>query len=206
MKPNEKEFERQFLAAFRDPLAAWGFQYAGGFYFTLERQRVRHGIQFGRAYRYTRMRFEFMMGTGVTHPAVNDLCGPEVFPEGSFTVGISVYCRTRPETFGYWYLEDPACVPEVLDCIQREVLPFLERFSDLSEIRRALEAGWPPPFIIARDHVVWLLAAIMALQGDRDKALAMLDQALEERRGQLPKHWLDVASVRHRLLSWSGKC
>jgi hypothetical protein len=199
-KAGKRRFEREFLAAFQKPLATVGFQYAGHLYFN--REGDRQGIQFAETYRYLAKRFEFMMYAGVTHPAVNDLCGHEVMREDNFTVGIGIYCRTRDETFGYWYLEDPTSIPEVLEYVHREAIPFVERFSDLNEIRLALEAGPPLPFICAHDDIVWLLGAIMALQGERDRALAMIEKALEERRDQLPKHWFSAELVRRRLESW----
>lgn len=90
----------------------------------------------------------------------------------------------------------------ILSDLKNHVLPFIERFSRLAELRKVLESPNPKDWIglgVDVDRRVIVLAAIHLTEGDRAGAMKMLDDAVLERKAALPKRRFEIEYMRKRL-------
>jgi hypothetical protein len=90
----------------------------------------------------------------------------------------------------------------ILAEIRQYALPFLEKFSDVSAVREALESENPRDwFVLTGTQRTAKLAAIEFIQGRQPLAIARLDQTLRELREAPPKHRLPLEKLRDRMLA-----
>lgn len=90
----------------------------------------------------------------------------------------------------------------ILDDLNNRAIPFVERYSKLFEVRKAVESSNSKDWInlgVDQDRRVNVLAAIQLVQGDKPSAMKTLDDALAERKTALPKRRFEIEYLRKRL-------
>jgi hypothetical protein len=91
----------------------------------------------------------------------------------------------------------------VLNDLKNLALPFIERYSKLSEVWSRLESPnrqeWFDMGVSVNRRVV-VLAAILWTQGDKLGAMKTLDKGLAERMTALPKYRFEIEKLRRRLI------
>lgn len=97
----------------------------------------------------------------------------------------------------------------ILGDLRQHALPFIERYSRIGELRKALESSDNKDWIgvgLNVDTRVTTLAAIQLIQGDRagavktlDDALKALDESLAGKPHELRKRRFEIAYLRNRL-------
>ena len=88
--------------------------------------------------------------------------------------------------------------------LENLAVPFIERYSDLTELRAAVASSNPKDWMnlgIDQDRRANVLAAIQMVQGEREAAIKTLDDALAYRKGGSPAGTFDIRQMRARLLS-----
>lgn len=91
----------------------------------------------------------------------------------------------------------------ILGDLDSLALPFIERYSKLSTLRKAVESANAEDWIklgLSQDRRVNVLAAIQIFQGDKPGAMKTLDNAIAERKAALPKRWIEIECLRRRLV------
>jgi hypothetical protein len=91
----------------------------------------------------------------------------------------------------------------ILDDLNTLAIPFIERYSKLPNLRKAVESAIATDWIhvgLHHDSRVCVLAAIQIVEGDRHGAMKTLDDALAERKGALPKRRFKIEQLRRRLV------
>ncbi len=91
----------------------------------------------------------------------------------------------------------------ILDDLNTLAIPFIERYSTLPNLRKAVESAIATDWInvgLNHDSRVCVLAAIQIVEGDRLGAMKTLDDALAERKGALPKRRFKIEQLRRRLV------
>jgi len=91
----------------------------------------------------------------------------------------------------------------VLEEIDRYGIPFMDRYSDLRNLKDRLTSSEPTCFTLNKEARICLRAAIVAFEGHPAEALRIVDEAIEERRGALPKYRIALEQLRTRLVSLS---
>jgi len=120
------------------------------------------------------------------------------------TVSMPLHLLRENKRFTEWQFYTSDDLEQLRDTVTHELtdiaLPFLERHSKLAELRRKLESPTPADwFILGPEGRLTVLAAIRFVQGDKPGALKILDDALLERKGDLPAKRLPIEAVRKRL-------
>ena len=90
----------------------------------------------------------------------------------------------------------------ILDDLKRYALPFIDRYSRVTELRKAIESPDKQDWIAAGLNVdtrVTTLAAIQVVEGDKAGATKTLDDALLERKNEHRKRRFDIEYLRKRL-------
>lgn len=103
-----------------------------------------------------------------------------------------------------WTIDSPSSLPEVsaaiLSNIQMVALPFFEAHARLDDVLRSLSEEKRVMTFSAEDQVVYR-AAILWLLGRQQEAAAVLVDALEQRKSELPKKRIEIERVLRRFES-----
>ena len=90
-----------------------------------------------------------------------------------------------------------------LDELRLYALPFLERYSQFPEFRKAVESSTIPDEWLGygEEERIRTKAVFRLLDADKAEALRILDDALAERAGKASKHWVRISLLRKRIAS-----
>jgi len=123
------------------------------------------------------------------------------------TFGTPIHFLREDKNFTEWKFSDSNDLERlfsaVLDDLSNLAIPFIERYSTLSELRGAVESSNPRDWVnlgLDVDRRVNVLAAIQLIQGDTAGAIEILDNALLERRTALPKRRFEIEYLRKRVV------
>jgi hypothetical protein len=120
------------------------------------------------------------------------------------TVMMPLHLLRENKSFSEWQFHATGDLERLRDTLMSDLidnaLPFIERYSQLAELRRKLESAIPADwFVLGPEQRLNVLAGIKFVQGDKPGALKTLDDALLERTGALPAKRLPIEAVRRRL-------
>jgi len=123
------------------------------------------------------------------------------------TLGTPIHFLRANKSFAEWKFSGADDLEgqrgPILDDLSNLALPFVERYSKLSEVRKAVESSIPKDWInlgLDQDRRVNVLAAIQLIRGDKPSALKILDDALAERKTASPKRRFEIEDLRKRLV------
>jgi hypothetical protein len=124
-------------------------------------------------------------------------------------VGIPIHLMRDGQKYCEWEFHDANDLESHRDDIVADLqflaLPYIERFSRLTDLRKAAEnPDASEPHTFGAEERITLLAAIRVVEGDSQGALEMLEMALREREGKLPKYWFDIKHLRNKILASIG--
>jgi len=92
---------------------------------------------------------------------------------------------------------------DILSNLISYAIPFIERFSNFSNLRKAVESPNPKDWIdlgVNQDSRVGVLALFQLLDGNKAGAMKTFDDALAERTSALPKRRLYIEHLRKQLI------
>jgi len=189
-----------FQTKFAGPLAALGFDWKEKQLFVREQGDILQIIRFRERFEYRTERFRFDFVLAVHLGAVERMLRPDTLAQLLGTVSCPIHLLRRDRKVHEWYLNDPRCVPEVMSQLAEYGLQFLDRYSDVANVKRQLESEDPSDwFTLSAEERIGRLAAIDAALGRHDEALSILDAALAERKHQRPKKWWALVQLRKRI-------
>lgn len=187
---------------FSKPLFELGFREQERVAFVRQWNDSQQIIQFRDRFEYSTKRFRFDFILAVHLRAVEEVWRPEEVGALPATVALPIHLLRPDGPMDEWYLDDPNCVAEVMEQIREYGLPFLERYSDIVAVKERLQSDaardW---FMLNAERRLCTLAAILVVEGHRERAIAMLDAALAEREGTRPVKWWELKQLRDRLLT-----
>jgi hypothetical protein len=195
---NTSEVEAQIREVFGGPLSERGFAAMKEVKFVREHGDALQIIAFPYEFRPTLMgtrRIRFALFFSNRFPVLEGLYAPEdEVDRYAPAVGTPLYVLRPDKTFNVdeWYLDRRRTASTVLAQIDEFGIPFLNRYSDLSEVERRLESDSPSDwFGLGSEGRTCLLASIALLANDRTEALRLVDAALAELRNErAEKRWL----------------
>lgn len=120
------------------------------------------------------------------------------------TVMMPLHLLREKKSFTEWEFYATSDLERLRDTVICELvniaLPFVERYSKLTELHRKLESPTPTDwFVLGPEQRLNVFAATQFVQGDKPGALKRLDDALLERKTALPGKRLPIEAVRKRL-------
>jgi len=120
------------------------------------------------------------------------------------TVMMPIHLLREKKSFTEWQFQAADDLERLRDTVMLDLadlaLPFIERYSKLTELRRRLESSTPADwFVLGPAQRLNVLAVIQFVQGDRHGALKTLDGALLKQNSALPSKRLPIEAVRKRL-------
>lgn len=98
---------------------------------------------------------------------------------------------------------EPSLKDAILSDLRNFAMPYIEQYSRLSEVRKAVESPDPKDWRHLRldvDSRIEVLASIQMIEGEKSKAIETLDDALSERKTGLPKRRIYIERLKKRLL------
>ena len=115
-----------------------------------------------------------------------------------------IHLLREKKSFTEWQFQAADDLERLRDMVMLDLtdvaLPFIERYSKLTELRRRLESPTPADwFVLGPEQRLNVLAVIQFVQGDRHGALKTLDGALLKQKSALPNKRLPIEAVRKRL-------
>jgi len=131
---------------------------------------------------------------GVSYYEVESLLRPENLEAGEViaTIMKPIHTLRCDDQFREWTLKDAESQEvignEIIADINSVAIPFWDKYSSLKEVKSDLEKNDPSHwFILSPEQRVATLAAIVFTQGDKQKSLKLLDDAIQERADAHPK-------------------
>ena len=172
---SKREVERQIRDLFAGPLRERGFAPAEGVEFAREHEDAMQNISFPYAVRPTPLgtrRFRIKVFLANHFPALERLYAPEDNVARFAPAVTSPLYLLRPgKTFNIheWYLDERRVASTVTAQIDKFGIPFLNKYSDLGEVKRRLESDSPSDWFTGLDSEgrACLLASIALLGNDR---------------------------------------
>lgn len=205
---NYKTAHKVIRKMFEEPLAYLGFSEVGRVdppRFVRGPSDVLQTLQFGgRIDAY----YHFMFGfnVGVRFLAIERILRPETLEQMAPTVWVPIHLLREDTGYTEWRLENSSpplsLNEEILKEIKHYGFPYWERYSDLDRVRIALETNDRNSrcCVFGPEQKLETLAAIEAVQGRVNRALEMLDQAIErERKAPAPAARLYIERARRRI-------
>jgi len=117
------------------------------------------------------------------------------------TVGLPLNLLREDKAFEEWKFSQAEDLPSlrvpILTSLENEALPFIDRYSTLPELSRALDGT--EHVGLDADRRVLVRAAIQMVGGNKPAALQVLDSALAQRVGARPKHRYELERLRDRI-------
>jgi hypothetical protein len=197
----QKGFEIVF-ETFNEPLSNLGFKLSTELTFVREVPTCDQSVSFGGRIDKQK-RFCFNFGVGVRFEDVERILRPERH-EPCSTFGCAIHLLRPSHDYLEWHLTDTVDLTvmqaEVFNDVTQYGLPFFAQYSDLNEVRRALESDDPRKWLtLTPEQRIQTLAAIEYVQGRKSNAQAMIDTALLAHEKSLPKYRLPLQRLRQRL-------
>lgn len=151
-------------------------------------------------------RYSFTLGMGLHFEAISKWLDDDP-AEKRATVGTPVHLLRGDKSYTEWKFSNASELEGlrgvISDNLNHFALPFLEHYSKLFNLRKAVASSSSKDWIdlgLDQDRRVSVLAAIQAAQGDKPGALTTLDAALAERKTALPKRRFEIERLRKRLV------
>lgn len=117
------------------------------------------------------------------------------------TVGMPLHLLREHKIFEEWKFSQAEDLERlrapVLTAVKNEALPFIDRYSTLLKLSRALDETDDVGLDI-HDRVL-VRAAIQVVEGNKPAALQILESALAQRVGARPKHRYELERLRDRI-------
>ena len=198
-----KDHERMLAGALRLSISAFGFVEESLLWFVRTNPGVAHCLGIGTRTDQHRV---LVSGTaGISFSGINTILKPEIKEAIYPTVVVPFHFLHENRSFFEWAIESVDAVAHVAEEITVEIrdfaVPFFEKYSDLAALKSSLESPNPMDwFCHTPEQRIVTLAAIEAVEGDTDKAIRILDEALAERMGAPPKKRSLIELIRGRLL------
>jgi hypothetical protein len=132
----------------------------------------------------------FSCNVGLRFPSLEPILQGEAKPAVP-TVMMPLHLLRANKSFTEWQFYTSEDLESLRDTLMSEItgigLPFIEKYSKLTELRPSLESTTPADwFVLGPEQRLNVLAAVQFVQGEKLAALKTLDEALLERKGALP--------------------
>ena len=193
-----ESIDTKFRRKFAKPLSVLGFVETRDLRFVREVVGSIQIIQFHDSFdhRTKEWRFDFIVAVHIK--AIEQLLRPD---EMRGTVWCPIQLLREDRHMRQWYINDKHCVSQVMKQLHMYGLPFLNRCSDIAEVKRQLESDDPLDwFTLSPQQRICTLAAIHAVAGNEGQAVSILDAALVEWRHERPKKWWALEQLRNRIM------
>ncbi len=137
--------------------------------------------------------------------SIESMLRPDADDESYSTASCPIHLLRRERGFYDWEGGDSEELTIAADSLVAEViavgLPFLDRFSDVREVKEELSASSVSEYFTLSPHQqASTLAAIHLAQGERAEAESVLTRALDDPRNQHPGRKRRLQEVQERLL------
>ncbi len=149
--------------------------------------------------------FAFNFGVSLLFPALSQWLDHEAEQQHP-AVGSPVHLLRENNFFTEWRFSNAtdleALRGEISINLTSYAVPFVERYSDLSTLRKAVTPSDPKAWIdlgLNQDSRICLLAVIQWVQGDKGEALQTLADACAERKMTSPQRRVDIERLQRRL-------
>jgi hypothetical protein len=122
------------------------------------------------------------------------------------TILMPIHLLTPERNWTEWAFRDEdearTLLPTLLSWLERLAEPFWVKYSDLPNIKAAIQSPNPTDwFVLSETQRTALLAAIQYLEGNGNDAIQYLDAIICEKKNELPKYWLPLKRLRDRIRS-----
>ncbi|MGO8987149.1 MAG: hypothetical protein ACLQFM_20370 [Terriglobales bacterium] len=117
------------------------------------------------------------------------------------TVGLPLHLLREDKAFEEWKFSQAEDLPSlrvpILTSLENEALPFIDRYSTLPRLSRAIDGT--DDVGLDTTYRVLVRAAIQMVEGNKPAALQILESALAQRVGARPKHRYELERLRDRI-------
>lgn len=123
------------------------------------------------------------MSFGVRFERVQMLVGQPEDDSDVSTIGMPSHLLHEDQRDGPWDAEQPGLAMILFDEVRTFGLPFFEAYSEIDKVLLSLRSDNPVHWFTfgPNNRLLWLFA-ILAVRGEKDAALAILDKEIEARR------------------------
>jgi hypothetical protein len=146
----------------------------------------------------------FTCHVGVRFDCLEVLLRPGPIDKTRSTIMMPIHLLRENKNFTEWKFQAADDLERLRDAVMLDLrgvaLPFIEQYSELTELRRKLESPIPGDwFVLGPAQRLNVLAVIRFVQGDKHGALRILDDELLKQKAALPSKRLPIEAVRKRL-------
>lgn len=200
-----KDGRKRLLALLGPTLKGRGFAHLKELSFGRGSPRAAEIISFG-ARRGGGGEFCFSFGVGVRFPEVEAILRPDGGDDLVTTIAKPLSVLKSSAGFPEWCFncdrEPGDMVREVIGDLDEYGLPFLRRYSSMSEVSRSLHSDDPRDwFVLDPEQRLMTLAAVEHVQGRPHDALRRLESAIAAmKEAPLKRRW-PIEKLRERLIS-----
>lgn len=197
-------FEEALRDLVRPPFQGLGFVESEPLVFRREIEDGWEVAAFG--WRVEDDRFHFSCTVGIEFPAIEKVIRPAPEARAVATVFVPIHFLFEGREFFEWTMTAPVVSEdlrsEVFGVIGEEAMDFWAKYSTLERVKRSLESenggDW---FIFGPEQRLATLASAYVSLGEKERAIAVLEEGLEERRDALPKKRRRLEQLRDRLVA-----
>lgn len=167
-----------------------------------------HELTFPNRYDRTKNTCFFNAHICISFFEIEKLLRPSFIEESETiaTVVMPIHLLREDRIYKEWSLshesELPAVVSNLMNDLEEYAFPFLEKYSNVDNIENQLKSDAPKDwFILNPEQRIATLAAIAFIKGSKGESLSLLDDAIRQREGALPKKLSLLKEVRKNILA-----
>jgi hypothetical protein len=197
------EAEQRLRQGFSPFLEGRGFRRIRGLVFVRNQEQCLQRIALS-AFKDRLGGARFSLGVGVRFSAVED-CRREKLDAIAPTLGVPIHLLSEDRKYHDWTVsEDPKVWSDVLEDVKREIelraLPFLDDHCTMEAVKARLATGDPHAWF-ALDAIsrFELLALIECAEGNVERAIGVLETALEQLAEEPPKRRVPLERLRQHI-------
>jgi hypothetical protein len=152
----------------------------------------------------------FTCNVGVRFELLNRILGHSQQDPHAPTIMTPLHLLRPEKSFDEWRFSHEQDLSNLSEAVLSEIrafaIPFLERNSDIENVKRNLQCEKPKDwFVLGPEQRIILLAAIHLAAADKELALATLDDAIAKLKGAAPPRILHLQIARKRMMSGPQK-
>ena len=200
-----RNYENRLRAILQQPLKIIGFLEQKHLFYTMDELSATKTLAFGGRLDSNLNQYMFACTVGIRFIEIEEIYRPQMLNEITRTIMIPLHLLHEDRIFFEWLFDENESDTSIKERIIREIklyaLPFFEKFSTIENVKCSLESSSPENwFVLNPEQRICILGIITYIQGNLDRAIEIIDNALEERKDDLPKKRRLLEQIHRQLI------